>query len=107
MQLQKLHFNESQNICISGGIAGIVYWLIALPFDILKSRIQTNQKDEKILTEFSKLLKREGLLSMYRGVDAVLVRAFPVNAIVFYAYEITLNLWQKFTAPKSITSHNK
>ena len=62
------------NPFFSGGIAGILSWLIPYPIDTLKSRIQAGYSFEKSL--------KYG--NLWRGLQFCLVRAFIVNGCGFY-----------------------
>lgn len=83
-------------VMMSGGLAGIASWLVSLPSDVLKSRVQAAGKHEaafraRFPTWFvlRELLQTEGPLALYRGIVPVLLRAFPANAACFLGYEIT------------------
>lgn len=83
-------------VMAAGGLAGIASWLVSLPSDVLKSRVQAARKHEaafqaRFPTWFvlKELLQREGPLALYRGIAPVLLRAFPANAACFLGYEIT------------------
>lgn len=73
-------------VFFSGGIAGVVSWIPSYPFDVIKTKIQTN-KDPKVNTRFipftRNLIKTEGVAVLYRGILTTLVRAFPVNSVTF------------------------
>jgi hypothetical protein len=77
--------------------------LIALPSDFplkdsIKSRMQTDSLDPK-LRQYSgswdcliKTLRHEGVSGLYRGFWPCLLRAAPVNAATFVAYEYAMHL---------------
>ena len=67
------------NIITSGGLAGVSNWLITYPLDIIKTRQMTYQISFKEAFLQKKLLK---------GLDVCLLRAFLVNSIGFYSYEL-------------------
>ena len=69
------YFNRKfNNSFLSGGIAGVLSWLIPYPIDTIKSRIQMGYT----LKESIKLKK------FFRGINFCLTRAFIVNGIGFY-----------------------
>lgn len=77
----------------AGGFAGIANWLIGMPPDILKSRLQTAPEGtykHGIREVFVKLMKNEGPLALYKGVVPVMLRAFPANAACFMGFEICM-----------------
>ena len=59
------------NSFISGGIAGILSWLIPYPIDTIKSRIQIGYSLKKSIK----------LGNYYKGLNFCLLRAFLVNGI--------------------------
>ena len=100
----------------AGGMAGIFNWMVALPPDVLKSRLQTGKiginslKIMQMTCHFIKMnhsnafsapdgqyngvrdvlrqiLKTEGVGAMYKGAVPVMLRAFPANACCFMGYE--------------------
>ena len=64
------------------------------PFDVIKSRIQTSPLERHLQkgmwTVASDLVKEHGWQYMFRGLGVTLLRAFPVNAIIFPVYEFVL-----------------
>lgn len=79
----------------AGGCAGIANWLIGMPFDVLKSRLQTAKEGQfpnGIRDVARDLLKNEGPLALYKGIVPVLMRAFPANAACFLGFELCKKL---------------
>lgn len=70
---------NNMNIITSGGLAGVLNWLITYPLDIIKTRQMTFQ------ISFKEALLQKNL---FRGLDVCLIRAFLVNSIGFYSYEL-------------------
>ncbi|KAJ8979236.1 hypothetical protein NQ317_009416 [Molorchus minor] len=76
---------------LAGGSAGIANWLIGMPPDVLKSRLQTAPEGtypKGIRDVFKHLIKSEGPLALYKGITPVLLRAFPANAACFVGFEL-------------------
>ncbi|OMH84190.1 Mitochondrial basic amino acids transporter [Zancudomyces culisetae] len=77
---------------VAGGISGIAAWIFAYPQDIVKSRLQ---KDNKYSSTSAciRALREEGRTIGYKiylnGLGPTLLRAFPANAATFIAYEWT------------------
>lgn len=74
----------------AGGMAGIANWLVGIPADVLKSRLQTAPEGtypNGLRDVFSKLMKEEGPAALYRGCTPVMLRAFPANAACFIGFE--------------------
>jgi len=76
----------------AGGMAGIFNWMIAIPPDVLKSRLQTapEGKYNGVRDVFRHLMKEEGIRAMYKGCVPVMLRAFPANAACFVGYEVCM-----------------
>ncbi|KAM9855440.1 mitochondrial carnitine/acylcarnitine carrier protein-like isoform 2-T2 [Aulostomus maculatus] len=83
---------STANILLAGGIAGILNWTIALPPDVLKSNFQTaaDGKYRGLLDVLRTLLQDEGPKALYKGFNAVFLRAFPANAACFLGFEVAL-----------------
>lgn len=77
----------------AGGMAGIFNWIVAIPPDTLKSRLQTapaGTYPNGIRDVARQILKEEGILSLYKGFTPTMLRAFPANGACFLGYELTL-----------------
>jgi len=89
----------------AGGCAGISNWLIGMPFDVLKSRLQTAPEGlykNGIRDVAKELLKTEGPLALYKGITPVLLRAFPANAACFVGFELCKKLIHKLYPVKEV-----
>jgi solute carrier family 25 carnitine/acylcarnitine transporter 20/29 len=79
---------------LAGGISGAWTWAIIYPFDVIKSRIQTAPLERHLQkgmwTVARDIVRENGWQYMFRGLGVTLVRAFPVNAIIFPVYEFVL-----------------
>lgn len=75
----------------AGGIAGVAGWGISYPTDIIKTRIQgkghVKDANTSLIHVTRSLVQKHGWQSLYRGLGATLLRAFPVNGATFLAYE--------------------
>ncbi|KAG1343949.1 hypothetical protein G6F62_004623 [Rhizopus arrhizus] len=97
--------NEAWKLLLAGGMAGTVSWASIYPIDVVKSRLQMQKQakgynEAKILLTmdqpyasirdcFVRSYRTEGLNVFFRGLWPTLLRAFPVNAVTFYMYEMT------------------
>lgn len=81
----------------AGGCAGVGNWIIAIPFDTVKSRWQTapSGKYTGVVDVFQTLLREEGPSALFRGLSPALLRAFPANAACFGGVELAKSLLQK------------
>jgi solute carrier family 25 carnitine/acylcarnitine transporter 20/29 len=82
-------------IALYGGLAGEALWLGSYPFDVVKSKMQTDGLGEKMKYRsmrdcFTQTFKAEGLRGFWKGIGPTLLRAMPVSAGTFAVAEITL-----------------
>jgi solute carrier family 25 carnitine/acylcarnitine transporter 20/29 len=78
---------------LSGGVAGVVQWLPPIYFtDVIKSRMQTAPRGyyKGVLDCAHRLYLEEGWRIFFRGLTPAIFRAFPLHAIVFVGYEVTM-----------------
>ena len=62
-----------------------------MPFDVVKSRIQSNYSTDESFFKILKELKHEyGYSGYFKGLTPVLVRGFIVNSVTFAIYKRTL-----------------
>ncbi|CAG8762435.1 6884_t:CDS:2, partial [Dentiscutata erythropus] len=92
---------ESWKSYLFGALAGYGMWLIIYPLDIVKSKIQTDgftpqtRKYKGALDCFSRTYRYEGLRGFFKGFGTVMLRAGPVNASTFMAYELAMKGFDK------------
>lgn len=86
----------------AGGTAGAISWILTIPIDVIKTRLQIDGMSNNhsrvysgIVDCFQKSYKAEGLAFMTRGLSSTLLRAFPMNAICFLVVATTLKRWNK------------
>ena len=77
-----------------------------MPIDVLKTTVQAqvgSGKESVSLLQSARLgYRKEGLAFFYRGLKPTLVRAFVVNAGVFYGYKLAterLKYFDKYFHP--------
>lgn len=78
---------------VAGGMAGICNWSVAIPSDVLKSRLQTAPEGSYpngIRDVFRQAMREEGVRALYKGATPVMLRAFPANAACFMGYEVAM-----------------
>lgn len=84
---------------LAGGIAGLANWLVAIPPDVIKTRVQTapmKGESQKIAHAVQRLLKNEGYKALYIGSTPLLMRAFIGNAACLLSYEATIRILNYF-----------
>jgi solute carrier family 25 carnitine/acylcarnitine transporter 20/29 len=77
-----------------GGLAGEALWISSYPFDVVKSKMQTdgfgeNMKYNSMRDCFKKTYAVEGLGGFWKGIGPTLLRAMPVSAGTFVVYVST------------------
>jgi solute carrier family 25 (mitochondrial carnitine/acylcarnitine transporter), member 20/29 len=80
---------------LAGGTTGALTWGLIYPIDIIKTRIQTSPWDtplteRRIVNVAQEIVQKHGWRHLFRGLNITLIRAFPVNGIIFPVYEFTL-----------------
>lgn len=78
----------------AGGFAGQISWLVAYPADVVKSNVQSSAGRSTALTTLVRLCKTHGVMCLFRGLSPCMVRAFPVNSVVFVLYEHMLETFE-------------
>lgn len=74
-------------VLLAGGLAGMANWAVAIPADVVKSRLQAGSGKQGALHILRTMLKEEGIGSLFRGLVPVMLRAFPANAACFLGME--------------------
>ncbi|CAI2377458.1 unnamed protein product [Moneuplotes crassus] len=81
---------------VAGGLSGLVIWTISFPFDAIKSYIQYHPGHRGTFRTARYIYRKYGAGKFYRGLAPCLIRAFPVNAIVFITYEETVSILNNY-----------
>lgn len=90
---------EASLIAVAGAVAGIVSWMFIVPFDVIKTVMQseTDPTVHKNMLHCARtLVERHGWRSLFRGSSMVIFRAAPVNSITFLGYEWCLGQCHKY-----------
>ncbi|GAB7363358.1 hypothetical protein MBLNU230_g3638t1 [Neophaeotheca triangularis] len=80
-----------------GGLAGEVLWLSSYPFDVVKSKLQSDGLGEKqryssMRDAFRQTYRGEGLGGFFKGIGPTLLRAAPVSAGTFLTVELVMKM---------------
>jgi Mitochondrial carrier protein len=80
----------------AGGVSGSFTWVMIYPVDVIKTQIQTspiNTPTAELRVGYvaRNLVQQHGWRVLFRGLGVTLLRAFPVNGIIFPVYEFTLS----------------
>ncbi|KAJ1508560.1 hypothetical protein HMI54_003197 [Coelomomyces lativittatus] len=78
-------------VFMAGGMAGMVNWMLSIPMDVLKSRLQTAPPGtySGLRDVFSKTVSKEGPKALFKGLGPAMTRAFPANAACFLGMEVS------------------
>ena len=63
---------------VSGGVAGLSFWTVSYPFDVIKTKVQNGETYKTALKQLTS--------SSYRGFSAVFIRSILVNGVSFATY---------------------
>ncbi|THV05993.1 hypothetical protein K435DRAFT_826091 [Dendrothele bispora CBS 962.96] len=81
-------------IIFAGGMAGVAMWAIAIPPDVLKSRIQSAPTGtySGFMDCARKTIATDGVGALWKGFGPAMARAFPANAATFLGVEASRKL---------------
>lgn len=86
-------FGKSMGVVCAGGFSAYIYWVAIFPFDVVKTRMQTDAVNPKkrmyrsTVHCIESIWRKEGWRAFWKGLDIMLVRSFPTNATGVLAYE--------------------
>jgi solute carrier family 25 carnitine/acylcarnitine transporter 20/29 len=75
-------------VALYGGLAGEALWIASYPFDVVKSKMQSDGfgKEQRYKTMrdcFRQTWRNEGFLGFWKGLGPTLLRAMPVSGGTF------------------------
>ncbi|KAK0456643.1 hypothetical protein EV421DRAFT_1886917 [Armillaria borealis] len=76
-------------VILAGGTAGVAMWSLAIPPDVIKSRIQSAPSGtySGFMDCARKTIARDGVAALWKGFGPAMARAFPANAATFLGVE--------------------
>lgn len=79
---------SSPKVAFYGGLAGEALWIASYPFDVIKSKMQTDgfgkdMKYKNMRDCFAQTFRKEGMRGFWKGIGPTLARAMPVSAGTF------------------------
>ncbi|KAI9724983.1 MAG: hypothetical protein M1812_000259 [Candelaria pacifica] len=85
----------SLKVAAYGGLAGEMLWLGSYPFDVVKSKMQSDgfgdmRRYHGMRDCFRQTYVREGWRGFWKGIGPTLLRAMPVSAGTFAVVEATM-----------------
>lgn len=91
---------------INGGVSGVVYWMVCMPFDVIKTRqqarissMQTHARGDStillempvsspsIVQEAISIVRSEGYSGLWRGFSLAMYRTIPLQASIYCVYK--------------------
>lgn len=88
--LEEHGVKEPYSIVVGGAIAGVLSWMVTNPFDVVKTRYQSDMAERSGRSVCRELNRREGVGGFTRGLFANSFRGIPQSASLFLGYEMTL-----------------
>jgi len=81
-------------IIMAGGTAGVAMWAIAIPPDVIKSRLQSAPTGtyRGFIDCVRKTVAADGVSALWKGFGPAMARAFPANAATFVGVEASRKL---------------
>lgn len=75
-------------VAVYGGLAGEMLWISSYPFDVVKSKMQSDRLGDQVryrgvMDCFAQTYRIEGLRGFWKGIGPTLLRAMPVSAGTF------------------------
>eukprot|EP00545_Synedropsis_sp_CCMP1620_P001389 CAMPEP_0119013838 /NCGR_PEP_ID=MMETSP1176-20130426/9067_1 /TAXON_ID=265551 /ORGANISM="Synedropsis recta cf, Strain CCMP1620" /LENGTH=288 /DNA_ID=CAMNT_0006966959 /DNA_START=111 /DNA_END=977 /DNA_ORIENTATION=+ len=84
---------------MAGGLAGVCNWMVAIPFDVVKSRYQAAPPGvyRNLMHVVRELIQHEGVGALFRGLSPALIRAFPANGACLAGVESARTLFSHYS----------
>ncbi|TRM60189.1 mitochondrial carrier domain-containing protein [Schizophyllum amplum] len=88
---------QLSTIITAGGMAGVAMWAIAIPPDVLKSRLQSAPTGtySGFMDCARKTIAQDGAAALWKGFGPAMARAFPANAATFLGVEYSRQFMDK------------
>jgi solute carrier family 25 (mitochondrial carnitine/acylcarnitine transporter), member 20/29 len=79
---------STPKVAFYGGLAGEALWVASYPFDVVKSKMQSDgfgegMKFKNMRDCFAQTWRAEGISGFWKGIGPTLLRAMPVSAGTF------------------------
>lgn len=79
---------EPMAVMFAGGMAGVAWWTVGIPADVIKSQLQTNDKYRNTVHAYRRIVAEQGHAALFVGMRPALIQAFPANAACFLGMEV-------------------
>ncbi|KAJ9089701.1 hypothetical protein DSO57_1010198 [Entomophthora muscae] len=100
----------SDNIAhaLSGAGGGIISMFLTYPLSTISSRFQVQTSNEEkswsTIVALKKIIKEEGVLSLYSGLDSALIGVAVTNGVYYYFYEFSKSVFEKNSKQKGVST---
>ncbi|KAI8378532.1 mitochondrial carrier domain-containing protein [Blakeslea trispora] len=84
------------DLLIAGGLSGLAAWVPSYPQDVIKSCYQNDLRYKSYTQVFKDILRTKGPKAFFNGIGPAMARAFPANAVTFFAYEMTIDALKSY-----------
>ena len=83
---------------IAGAVAGFGYWTVFFPTDVVKTRIQVDNKyaNHTLTRGLRDVYRQGGVKELYKGWNITVARAMPSHALLFLTYEFCSKKLEEF-----------
>lgn len=83
-------------VVLAGGLAGVAMWSVAIPPDVIKSRLQSAPHGtySGFVDCVRKTVAKDGVKALWRGFGPAMARAFPANAATFLGVEASKKMFE-------------
>lgn len=83
-------------VVLAGGLAGVAMWSVAIPPDVIKSRLQSAPHGtySGFMDCVRKTVAKDGVKALWKGFGPAMARAFPANAATFLGVEASKKLFE-------------
>jgi len=96
-------------ISICGAIAGFANSFVSGPVELMKTQMQVQYRNTDTSTHYrgsfdaaAKIVRREGLLKVFMGLEATMIREIPGTAGYYAAYEIARRILARGGDPREL-----
>ena len=96
-------WRATRTALLAGGFAGVCYWCVAFPWDVLKARMMTAPEDRpfpSLRAAAEQLYAEAGWRGFWRGFLPCVLRAFPANAAAFGGFALAMDALKALEAPR-------
>lgn len=80
-----------------GGVASSMAAMVTHPLDLMKVLIQTQAEKLSLMATTRKIVKEQGILAMYNGISASLLRQYTYTLARFGIYQMGCNMMDTST----------